>query len=173
MVTKAHTRIEELLELVEQYPEKYFKFDAQGEIIEVSPKLIHGIMQQTVGFIVRPHLPEGYVVASEVAHELNGWPCRPDVSVNRQNDAEIPTVAPLLAVEIKSESNSLKDLREKARRYIQLGTKLVWLILPDKRLIEVYQPGTDDVILTIDDRLEGGNVLPGLNVPVSDVFEGF
>lgn len=111
----------------------------------------------------------GYVVATEVAHEIDGWPCRPDVSIDLEGE-EIPTAPPLLAVEIKSDANSYTDLRAKAHKYISLGTKMVWLAYPEKKIIEVSQPDADDQILIVDDLLEGGEVLPGFSVPVRAFF---
>src|SRR5690606_28089199 len=111
-----------------------------------------------------------YEVLTECAHNLNGWACRPDVSVDAKGTEEIPTVAPLLAVEIKSDSNTLKDLRAKARQYLAAGTAVVWLVLPDKQLIEVYQRDTDDQVLKVDDVLTGGSALPGFSVAVAAIF---
>jgi Uma2 family endonuclease len=48
---------------------------------------------------------------------------------------------------------------------------MVWLVFPQKQLIEVYRPDADVVILTADDMLEGGDVLPGFTLPVKDIFE--
>lgn len=174
MVSRAQLSIQEFVDLVERNPDKHYDLTVEGEVIEVSPKLAHGRCQTRfarhldVWMDVHP-LP-GYVVATEVAHEIDGWPCRPDVSIDLKGE-EIPTSPPLLAVEIKSDANSYTDLRAKAHKYISLGTKMVWLAYPEKKIIEVYQPDADDQILTVDDLLEGGEVLPGFSVPVRDFFE--
>lgn len=174
MVVKAHITIQEFVDLVERHPDKHFDLTAEGEVIEVSPKLVHGRCQTRfarhldVWMDTNP-LP-GYVVATEVAHDLNGWPCRPDVSIDLEGE-EIPTTAPLLAVEIKSDANTYTDLRAKARKYIEHGTKMVWLAYPEKQIIEVYQPDVDDQLLTVTDTLDGGAALPGFSVPVRAIFE--
>lgn len=76
---------------------------------------------------------------------------------------------PDLAVEVLSPHQSLKELREKARYFLASGSKLVWLVIPEKRLIEVYAPDNEQV-LNDDDTLSGGEVLPGFEMPVRDVF---
>jgi Uma2 family endonuclease len=76
---------------------------------------------------------------------------------------------PDLAVEVLSPDQSLKELREKARYFLANGTKLVWLVIPEKRLIEVYTPDKEEVLTEID-TLEGDNVLPGFSMAVRDVF---
>lgn len=174
MVTKDGTVIETLLELVARYPDKQFDITAEGEILEVSPKRAHSRIQvlfaRYLDEYVSSNMGTAYEVLTECAHDLNGWACRPDVSVDAKGAEEIPTVAPLLAVEIKSDANTLKDLRAKARQYLAAGTALVWLVLPDKQVIEVYQPNADDQLLTAADTLTGEQALPGFSVAVAAVF---
>lgn len=76
---------------------------------------------------------------------------------------------PDLAVEVLSPDQSLKELREKARYFVANGVKLVWLVIPEKRLVEVYTP-EDEWVLNEDDTLTGRDVLPEFSLPVRDVF---
>lgn len=175
MVAKAHITIQDFVDLVERYPDKHFDLTAEGEVIEVSPKLLHGLIQARIAYLISVYLRStpalsGYGVATEVAHQLGDWPCRPDVSINGLSDEQIPTTAPLLAVEIKSDANTYTDLRAKARKYIEHGTKMVWLAYPEKQIVEVYQPDADDQLLTLTDTLDGGAALPGFSVPVRELF---
>ena len=77
---------------------------------------------------------------------------------------------PDLAVEVKSPDDAWKDLRAKARYYLANGTKLVWLVEPVRRFVEVYS-ADDEQVLFEGDTLNGGGVLPGFEMPVSAVFE--
>lgn len=77
---------------------------------------------------------------------------------------------PDLVVEIKSPNDSLRKLREKATYYIANGAKLVWLVLTEKRLIEIYRANGDVDVLTENDTLDGEDVLPGFTLPVREVF---
>ena len=83
-------------------------------------------------------------------------------------DGAVPQM-PDLAVEIKSPSDTYISLREKAIYYLKNGTKLVWLVYPEKKQVEVH---TDDAIVTLsmDDRLDGGDVLPEFKISVIDIF---
>ena len=172
MLAPVRLTMAEFVDLVENNPDKHFKFTAEGEVIEVSPKRLHGWIQTTVAYFFRGYISAlpGYEVLTEVAHQLGDWPCRPDVSIDKAGDEEIPTIAPLVAVEIKSESNSYTDLREKARKYLEHGTKMVLLMYSGKRIIEVHQPGVDIQLLTAEDTLSGGDVLPGFSVEVAQFF---
>lgn len=76
---------------------------------------------------------------------------------------------PDLAVEVQSPEQPLKELREKARYFLANGTKMVWLVITDKRLVEVYTPD-DEQVLTESDVLTGGDVLLGFTLAVRDVF---
>ena len=78
--------------------------------------------------------------------------------------------APDLAVEVASPSQKQGDVDAKARRYLRGGTALVWVIWPDRRAVDIWQPG--DVqrasgALGVDDVLDGGDTLPGFTYPVA------
>jgi len=78
--------------------------------------------------------------------------------------------APDFAVEVKSPSDSLRQLRLKCEEYLAYGVGLVWLVLPDTQQVEVYQPGQDILIVTGDAPLLGYEVLPGLSLPAQSLF---
>ncbi len=97
----------------------------------------------------------------------------PDVSFSLSQrplveQGSVPAL-PDLAVEVKSATDSLKKLREKARYYLAHGVRLVWLVDPEKQLIEVYTPD-DEFVLTAADTLTGGDLLPDFTLPVRAVF---
>jgi Uma2 family endonuclease len=77
---------------------------------------------------------------------------------------------PDLAVEVKSPTDTKRELRLKAEDYIRYGTKMVWLVFPDDQRIEVYLPGQDVRDLDINGVVDGGEVLPGFTLPVRDIF---
>ena len=47
---------------------------------------------------------------------------------------------------------------------------MVWIVYPDKNMIEVYQPESDIQILFEKGTLSGGDVLPGFKMAVAVVF---
>jgi len=77
---------------------------------------------------------------------------------------------PDLAVEVKSPYDSITKMRRKAEIYLQNGARMVWLIYPEQQLVEVYQPEVDIQILQVGNTINGGEVLPGFSMAVSDVF---
>ena len=79
--------------------------------------------------------------------------------------------APDLVVEIVSPSDGLREIYHKARMWISFGVLLVWVVNPDNHAIEVHRPNQPFLSLTENDILDGGEVLPGFNYPVRDVFD--
>lgn len=77
---------------------------------------------------------------------------------------------PDLAVEVKSPSDTYVKLREKAVYYLQNGAQMVWLVFPDKQVIEVYTHDAPVKVLGTDDILDGGDVLTGFRIAVRDIF---
>ncbi len=100
----------------------------------------------------------------------------PDVAFVRAEHApltetdDFTRVAPDLAVEVASPSDTLKRMAEKARRWLDREVRLVWVVWPRRREVDVWQSGeTAPRILTAVDTLDGGAVLPGFSIPVAQV----
>ena len=54
--------------------------------------------------------------------------------------------------------------------YHEAGVPLVWLVDPDAHTVTVLALGQEPVILTGEDTLDGGNVLPDLGIEVAEIF---
>ena len=77
--------------------------------------------------------------------------------------------APDLAVEVISPSNEAADIHRKIRQLLAAGTTLVWIVYPTTRTVEVHSH-SGAATLEGDDALSGGDVLPGFEVPVREIF---
>ena len=166
--------LEAFLELERRHPGRRFKPDANGAVVEMSPSWLHSRLQLRIGKLLDEWLEAGglpaYAVGTEATHDLEGWLCIPDVAIQLERAEPYPRVAPLLAVEIESKSNTRSDLRAKALRYLERGTQMVWLVYPESRSVEMYRAGAAMQALRGDAVLEGGATLPGLRVALSDIF---
>ena len=78
-------------------------------------------------------------------------------------------VAPDLAVEVKSYTDSVSKMTIKTANYLAAGTT-VWLVDPEEQEVYIMQPGQAVQTLTLNDTLDGGGVLPGFSVPVAKFF---
>ncbi len=102
----------------------------------------------------------------------------PDVSYTSwgrlpTDDAHLQPVAdfsPDLAVEVLSENNTPGEIAQKLREYFQSGTRLVWVVEPDARIVRVYTAPEVFTTLTAADTLDGGAVLPGFSLPLANLF---
>ena len=80
-------------------------------------------------------------------------------------------VAPELIVEILSPSDAWSELQTKLAEYFAIDVKLVWVVDPTLKQIHLFQAPDQMQLLTLDDELTGGNVLPGISTPVRAIFE--
>jgi len=151
-----------------------------GEIVEKMPTEEHGIIVLRIGsrlFVFVQQHGLGYV-AVEVRHQLPGEVHNariPDISFIAGTDrvpvrtGAVPRM-PDLAVEVQSPSQSDHLMIEKATYYLANGARMVWLVYPAKRLVEVLT-GDDRHLLIEGDTIDGGSALPGFTMPVGEVFE--
>lgn len=80
--------------------------------------------------------------------------------------------APDLAVEVVSKYDTARMVREKVNEWLAAGTRLVWVVDPKKKTVTVHDGVSNVVsILTIDDTLGGGLVLPGFACPIAKLFQ--
>jgi Uma2 family endonuclease len=78
--------------------------------------------------------------------------------------------APDLVVEVVSPHDTYSEVRSKVHQYLDAGTRMVILVDPPARTIDVYRSRTDVRELTLGDVLEGEDVVPGWRLPVRDIF---
>ncbi len=102
----------------------------------------------------------------------------PDVSFiswNQLPGRRVPRVpiadlAPDLAVEVISPSNTSREMERKRQEYLAAGVRLVWYVFPEQQEVHVYSADRHDV-LTIDQAISGGDVLPGFTLELRNLFE--
>ena len=80
-------------------------------------------------------------------------------------------VPPDLAVEIQSPSDEPAEMARKRQLYADAGLRLLWWVDPTARTVTVYAPGQPPRQLTDADTLDAADLLPGLAIPITDLFE--
>ena len=78
--------------------------------------------------------------------------------------------APDVAVEVISPSDRYTDVEDKVVEWLEAGSRMVIVVNPRQRLVTVYHSRTDIVMLTEEDTLDGGEVVPGWQLPLKEVF---
>ena len=78
--------------------------------------------------------------------------------------------APDLAVEVVSPGDTVNEVDQKVTEWLEAGASMVWVINPKPKTITVYRSLTDIITLTEKHTLEGGEVVPGFQIPVAEIF---
>lgn len=79
-------------------------------------------------------------------------------------------VAPVLAVEVVSPSNTITGMQEKVFDYLDAGTREVWVVDPTTEMVTIHRSRRDVRTLAQEDRLVGGDFLPGFELVLGDLF---
>jgi Uma2 family endonuclease len=113
----------------------------------------------------------GEVFDSSAGFKLpNGADRSPDASwvkserwnaLTPEQQEKFAPICPDFVVELRSPSDSLKDLQEKMQEYMVNGAQLGWLIDRKNKRVEIYRPGKDVEILDNPVSLSGEDILPG------------
>lgn len=180
LATIKHTTIEEFEAFLAEVPERERRYElVDGEIIEKAmPTDEHSL---TNGVFIG----ELYVYSRANGIGLPGPEHRfrfpgensriPDIAMIIDPNVPIITKGaslrlPDIIVEVKSPDDTYDEMRERARFYIANGVRIVWLVFPRAKIVEVYRPNLPSEILTVDDAVNGYDVLPGFSFPVTRLF---
>lgn len=120
----------------------------------------------------------GRVYPADAPHELRKNLIRmPDVSFvsyaripSDSRKKAVATWIPNLAAEILSKGNTQREIDRKLEEYLEAGVQIVWVVDPRKRIVAVYTPGNEPVVLDESKTLDGGDVLPGFKLKIKDWF---
>ena len=174
----------ELAQSPEFYGKRFYVID--GEWYEMSPvKRIHSRLANRIGMILGMFVEERDLGETHV--ELGFSPpgdrstlLAPDVAfvstarLRNQPEDGFLSIMPDLAVEIASPSNTLTQLRRKAKIYLDNGSSLVWIVLPAEKGVDVCRSATgarlDIEFVGADGVLSGEDVLPGFDLELSRLF---
>ena len=88
------------------------------------------------------------------------------IALTKQGEDEIPE----FAIEIISGSDKANKVEEKTIEYFKAGVKVVWLIYPDNKTVQVYTSLKQAQICTDDDICSAKPVLDDFEISVSDIF---
>ncbi|WP_337174158.1 Uma2 family endonuclease [Paludisphaera sp.] len=157
----------------------------RGEIVELSPPYSdHGYACSRLAglfFVYERESGYGYSLSNDTAVQTRRNPDTvraPDVCF--YSEARHPrtklgpnllTVAPDVAIEVVSPSNSKIELLEKVVEYLAAGSLAVWLVYPQTRSVAVFRDSrTPPAVFDDGDAIDDQPELPGFRCLVSDIF---
>lgn len=173
---------EELFEM----PSDGFRYElVRGELVKImGTGLEHAYTADNCYGSLRDYVRSanlGRVFSSQLGYRLASDPDTvriPDLSFIRRERLDAVGViqgyfpgASDLAIEVISPNDRYRDVETKLSDYFAAGTLMVIVLEPSTHTVKVYRSTTDDIILTEADTLDGGDVVPGWRMPVSEIFE--
>ena len=173
-------------------PEDFDVFVAQEDNIDHNWELIDGEMIEAmvtgskatrltarlaafVGMFVITHRL-GQMSSAEGGYRVGRNRVIPDIAFTRQErfvDEQIKgyyVFAPDLAIEVISPTDRMSKIQKKVAIYLE-GNVVVWLVDPESETVIVYHPDKLPQTLKRDDTLDGGDVLVGFSLALSELFD--
>ena len=166
-------------------PDDGYRYElVKGELIRMSPPgNEHGITAMNIGAPLHQHVKRnklGAVYAAETGFLIYQNPDSvraPDVAFVRQERVDEAgrvkgywVGAPDLAVEVVSPSDTVREVEGKVAEWLEAGAQMVWVVSPKLHTVTVYRSLTDIKTLTEKDTIDGGDVVPGFQISVAEIF---
>lgn len=120
------------------------------------------VFDSSTGFI----LPNGAVRSPDAAWVKQD---RMD-ALNPKPEGFLP-LAPDFAIELRSATDSARDIREKIKEYRDNGVRLGWFLNPQAKEVEIYRIGQEVEVLKSPAILSGEDVLPGFVLDLKGILD--
>ena len=173
---------EEFAAFCAEHPDLNFEMTAEGELIVMAPTYsftgarnsricgqldawstsdVRGIScDSSTGFV----LPNGARRSPDAS-----WTLKSRVAqLEARSRKKFWRLCPDFVIELRSETDRLRTLRDKMREYMENGAQLGWLIDPENRSIEIYRPGCEVETRVGLNKIEGEGPVSGfvLDLPL-------
>ena len=137
--------------------------------VAISSHLFMFVKQHDLGLVGGADNPYRMLAANVRYPDVSfvPWTALPE---DEMPEEAIWNVVPALAVEVLSPSNTAAEIDRKIAELFELGTRLIWVIDPPTESAAVYTRGKKPKRVGPGDVLDGGKVLPGFRLPLSDLF---
>ncbi len=157
----------------------------RGELKTMAPAgYEHGKLAMDFATLLNVHVKAnklGTVTAAETGFKLTTDPDTiraPDAAfISQKRLDEVGPVqgywpgAPDLAVEVVSPNDLYTEVSDKVAEWLEAGSKMVIVVNPRRQQVFVHAPDVDVKVLEIDGTLDGGEVVPGWQLPIRELFE--
>jgi Uma2 family endonuclease len=120
----------------------------------------------------------GAVYAAETGFTLTHQPDTvraPDVALVRRerlrdpDSTGFPDLAPDLVIEVLSPDDRAGEILANVADWLSAGTRLVWVVDPERRLARVYRHDGSETIVPADGALDGEDVVPGFSCSLASI----
>jgi Uma2 family endonuclease len=167
-------------------PDDSFYEVVDGQIVELPPMGVYEtriatLLALALGAVVEPRKLGRVVVETMFWLNRSGkLKRRPDLAfvsaekwplTRKLPRAEAWDIVPDLAIEIVSETNSAWGVASKVVDFFTAGVRQVWVVYPELRQVYIHADRHSAQIITAPDVLDGGELIPGFRLPLSELFE--
>ena len=156
----------------------------RGELRRMPPAgFEHGRLASEAGSSLRNYVREhnlGVVCASETGFMIGTEPDHvraPDAAFVRRERIEAMGAvtgywpgAPDLVIEVISPNDRYTEVEEKVEDWLEAGTAIVIIINPRNRTATIRRPSQAPAILSGQDIIDGGEVVPGWQMALREIF---
>lgn len=174
------------LENLDSMPEDGLHHELQAGVLvsEPLPGFRHGKTALRIGRLLGDHVGRhglGEVVGNDTGFVLAREPDTvrgPDVAfVSKKRLAALEDAtkafpgAPDLAIEVLSAGNTAAAMHAKVADYLAAGTRLVWVVDPEREAVTIYRSLLSPRTLSRGQELEGEDVVPGFRLAVAELLD--
>jgi Uma2 family endonuclease len=92
-------------------------------------------------------------------------------ALTEEEQERFPPLCPDFVVELRSRTDTLKNLRQKMEEYLANGAQLGWLIDPQERRVYVYGLGAAVEVLDDPRTVSGQPLLRGLVLELPEIWD--
>ncbi|MBV9279540.1 MAG: Uma2 family endonuclease [Chloroflexi bacterium] len=169
-----------------QLPEDGYSYELlEGRLVRMSPTgarhgdIVMALLAAVYGYVHQRRLGKvfpaetGFWVSPEDEPDTVLAPDLAFVRAGREEDVDVegfPRLAPDLVAEVAWPSQGRGTMEAKARRWLDAGVRLVWIVLPQERAVEVWRGEGPARTVTAEENLSGEDRLPGFVYPVARHF---
>ena len=163
-------------------PDKRIELVRGVLVVREPPGYRHGRVAMQLYDLLAAHVKRtgtGMAFASEIGFTLASGPDTvraPDVgfiSRERLPDPDtqgFPLQTPDLVVEVLSPNDRPGETLAKVGDWLEAGTRLVWVIDPERRLARVYRHDGSETSIPEENQLDGEEVLPGFSCRLASIL---
>lgn len=179
--TKTLMTADELLHM----PDDNYRYELiEGELVRMAPAgFEHGTIVVNFTLALGGHVKAnklGVLVGAETGFKVTSDPdtvrapdlafvSRDRILVSGKPKSFWPG-APDLAVEVISPGDTYTEVEDKVHQWLDAGTRMVIVANPRNRSLKVHRSRTEVTLLMEDAEIDGGDVVPGFKIRVSELF---
>lgn len=89
-----------------------------------------------------------------------------DEQINSENDELIPE----FYIKVISPNDQIKDVKKKIKEYFKNGVRVVWVVLPEEDMVEVYTSVRDIKVCMEQDICSAAPVLDDFQISVEELL---